>query len=130
MYDDWHVDRVVAAIRSAAQLHPEFADALAAAIANQEARQRVAARKRKREEMETAHRKDEDAMVARLRAELRALRSADPGMTLLTAVEYITNNPAHRTALYRSCHVEDPSIGAARDLALLERRAQAEGFQV
>ena len=34
LYDDWHVDRVVAAIRSAAQVHPEFADALAAAIAN------------------------------------------------------------------------------------------------
>jgi hypothetical protein len=47
-----------------------------------------------------------------------------------TAVEFITPNPAHRIALYRGCHAEDQSREAAKDLALLERRAQAEGFQV
>jgi hypothetical protein len=68
-------------------------------------------------------------------------------MSLLTAVEYITSDPAHRIALYRYCSTEDQSIGsngkrqddsgllkigasAARDLGLLERRARAERFQV
>jgi hypothetical protein len=127
-HDDWHLDRAVAAIKSAAQLHPEVADALAAAITKQEARQRVAARKRKHEEMEAAHRKEEDALVSRLRAEVIALRASDPTMGLHTAVEYVTPHPAHRLALYRACH-EDQSTGTANDLALLERRAQAEGFQ-
>jgi hypothetical protein len=51
-------------------------------------------------------------------------------MSLLTAVEFITHDPARRVALYRGCHAEDQSIGAAKDLALLERRARAEGFQI
>jgi hypothetical protein len=68
-------------------------------------------------------------------------------MTLLIAVEYVTADPAHRIALYRRCSTEewnirfggtgqdDPRLlniasSAARDLALLERRAMAEGFQV
>jgi hypothetical protein len=65
-------------------------------------------------------------------AELRALCATDTGMSLLTAVEYITPHPAHRIALYiyRGCHAEDQSIGAAKDLAFLERRAKSEGFQV
>jgi hypothetical protein len=68
-------------------------------------------------------------------------------MSLLTAVEYITSDLAHRVALYRRCSPEDRSIRSsgignddpgllkiaplvAKDLALLERRAKAEGFQV
>ena len=68
-------------------------------------------------------------------------------MSLLTAVEYITPHPARRIALYSRCSAEDRSIGSsgmdqdeslplkiassvAKDLALLERRAKAEGFQV
>jgi hypothetical protein len=48
LYDDWHLDRVVSAIRSAAQVpgEPAVADALGAAVARQEARERVAARRR------------------------------------------------------------------------------------
>jgi hypothetical protein len=68
--------------------------------------------------------------VLLLGVELRALCATDPDMSLLTAVEYVTPHPAHRIALYRGCHAEDQSIGAAKDLALLERRAQAEGFQI
>jgi hypothetical protein len=48
-------------------------------------------------------------------------------MTLLMAVEYSTSDPIHRIALYRRCHAKDQSIRAAKDLALLERRAKAEG---
>jgi hypothetical protein len=69
-------------------------------------------------------------VISRLQGELRALRSTDAGISLLTGVEYITHNPALRVALYTCCHAEDQSIGAAKDLALLERRARAEGFQV
>jgi hypothetical protein len=45
MHDDWHLDGVVSAIRSAAQVsgEPTVADALAAAIAKQEGRERVVA---------------------------------------------------------------------------------------
>jgi hypothetical protein len=94
MHDDWHLDRVVAAIRPPAQVpgEPTVADALAAAIGRQEGRERVAAQKREQEETEAARREEEDAMISELRVELRALRATDPGM--------------------------------------LERRAQAEGFQV
>jgi hypothetical protein len=51
-------------------------------------------------------------------------------MSLLTAVEYTTSNPARRIALYGRRSAEDDSIGAAKDLTLLERRAKAKGFQV
>jgi hypothetical protein len=131
MYDDWHVDRAVAAIRMAAQVpgEPAVAVALAAAVVNQQGRERVAARKREQEVTEAARREEENAVVSGLQVELRALRATDPGMTLLMAVEYVTPHPAHRIALYRCCHAEDQSIGSAKDLALLERRAQAEGFQ-
>jgi hypothetical protein len=149
LHNDWHLDRVVSNIRSAAQLpgKPAVADALAAAIAKQEGRERVAARKRKQEETEAARLQVEEAVVAGLEVELRALRATDSGMTLLTAVEYITSHPARRVALYRRCSAEDRSIrssgmgqddprllkiasSVAKDLALLERRAKAEGFQV
>ena len=77
MHDDWHLDRVVSAIRSAAQVpgKPAVADALAAAIAKQEARERVAARKRKQEETEAARRQEEEAEISALQVELRALRA-------------------------------------------------------
>jgi hypothetical protein len=71
MHDDWHVERAVAAIRSAAEVpgNPEVADALAAAIAKQQRRERVAARKRKQEETEAAHRREEEAVLTALRVE-------------------------------------------------------------
>jgi hypothetical protein len=121
MYDDWHLERAVAAIRSAADVpgNPEVADALAAAIASRQARARVAARKRVLEETEAARRREEEALVTLLEIELRALRTTDPEMGLLTAVEYITSDPGRRVALDRGCHAEDHSIGAAKDLALL-----------
>jgi hypothetical protein len=74
-----------------------------------------------------------------------ALRSIYSGMSLLAAVEYVTSDPGYRIALYRRCSAEDRgtsgmgqddvghlniSSSADKDLALLERRAQAEGFQV
>jgi hypothetical protein len=148
LHHDWHLDRVVSAIRSTVEGpgKPAVADALAAAIAKQNARDRVASRKRKQEEAEAARRLKEEVLVSALRVELRVLRATDPGMSLLNAVEYITPDPAHRVALYRCCSTEDQSIGssgkrqddsgllrigasAARDLRLLERRAKAEGFQ-
>jgi hypothetical protein len=149
LHYDWHLDRVVAAIRAAAQVPGKraVAYALAAAIAKREARERVMARRRKQEEAEAASRREEEAMISGLQAELGALRNTDPGMSLLTAVEYITSDPAHRIALYRRCSPEalstrsdgtgqdDPGFlriasSVAKDLALLERRAKAEGFQV
>jgi hypothetical protein len=149
LHHDWHLDRVVSAIRRAVEGpdKPEVADALAEAIAKQEARERVANRMRKQEETEAASRLKEEVLVSGLRVELRALRATDAGMSLLTAVEYITPDPVHRVALYRCCSTEEQSIGssgkrqddfgllrigasAARDLGLLERRARAEGFEV
>jgi hypothetical protein len=148
MHDDWHLDRVVAAIRSAAQLpgQPAVADALAAAVAKQEARERAAARRREQEKAEAARRQEEEAVISVLGVELRTLRATDPAMSLLTAVENITPDPAHRITLYRRCSAEDRSIrssgmgqddprlltiasSVAKDLALLDRRAKAEGFQ-
>ena len=145
MHEDWHLDRLVSAIRSAAQGRGDttVADALAVAVANQQGRERVAARKRKREEQEAAHRQEEDAVISGLRYELQALRAADPGMSLLEAVEYTTPDPDRRLALYGRCSAEgwsatgmdqdDPRLlkiaaSSAMDLALLERRAKAEGF--
>jgi hypothetical protein len=147
MHYDWHLDRVVWAIRSAAQLPGEsaVADALAAAIAQQQKKERVAARKLKQEETEAARRQEEEAVISMLAVELQALRGTDPGMTLLTAVEFVTSDPAQRIALYRLCSPEDRSVRSGgmgqdrlvniaslvdKDLALLERRARAEGCQV
>jgi hypothetical protein len=95
MHDDWHLDRAVYAIKSAAESpgEPGVADALAAAIANQQERDRAAARKREQEETAAACRQEEEAVISALRVELRALLNTDPGMTLLTAVEFVTSPP-------------------------------------
>jgi hypothetical protein len=67
-------------------------------------------------------------------------------MSLLDAVEYITPDPDRRIALYGFCSPQDQSVRSsgmgqddprllkiaslvAHDLALLERRARAEGYQ-
>jgi hypothetical protein len=149
LFCDWHLDRVLSAIRSAAKDSGKraVADALAAAIAKQNARNLVAACKRKQEEIEAAGRQEEEAMISGLEVELRALRATDPSMDLLTAVEYITPDPAARIVLYKRCNAESRGIGAcgtgrdgpglstiawseAKELALLERRARSEGFQI
>jgi hypothetical protein len=153
MHDEWHVERAVAAIRSAAQdpLKPEVADALAAAIASQQARAwmhgwRPRSVDGRRWRPNIKHRQEEEPVIFGLQVELRVLCATDPGMSLLTAVEYITPDPAHSVALYRRCSSEnrvrssgmggdDPRLltiasSVAKDLALLERRARAEGFQV
>jgi hypothetical protein len=146
MHDDWCVDRVVSAIRSAAQVPGEspVAAALEATSAQQERWARSAVRKREQEEAEAARRLKEEAAISHLQAELVALRAIYSGMSLLAAVEYVTSDPGHRIALYRRCDAEDPrtsgmeqddvghlsiSSSAAKDLALLQRRARAEGFQ-
>lgn len=91
MHDDWHTDRVVSAIRAAAQSpgNPAVADALAAAIANQQRREGVAARKREQVETEAARQQEEGAVISGLQVELRALCVEEPGMSLLTGVEYV-----------------------------------------
>jgi hypothetical protein len=146
---DWHVDRVVAAIRSAAQdpEKPAIADALAAAVTKEQARERVAARKRKRQELEAERRQQEEAVISALWVEVQALRVADPGMSLLTAVEFATSDADQRIGLYRQCCAEDGDTKAsgldqdvphllktassvANDIAFLERRAKAQGFQI
>jgi hypothetical protein len=147
MQNDWHLDRVVSAIRSAAQSpsEPAIANALAAAIAKQQGRERVLARKRKHEEQEAAFRKEEEAVISGLLGELRALINTHPGISLLDAVEYTTCDPYRRIALYGRCSAEDRTVNGmgqdvpgllkiawqtAKELAQLERRARAEGFQV
>jgi hypothetical protein len=91
MHDDWHWDRVMAAIRSAAEAtgEPAVSDALTAATAKTEVEERVAARNRKQEETEATHRQEEEAVMAGLQVDLQALRSTAL-VTLLTAVEYVT----------------------------------------
>jgi hypothetical protein len=100
---DWHRDRVAEAIRAVALSHgkPEVADALAAAIAKQEAGARAVANRRKQEVIEAARRQEEEEVISGLQVELQALLATDPGMSLLTAVEYITSDPARRIGLYR-----------------------------
>ena len=109
MQDDWHLERAVTAIRTAAQLpgEPAVADALGAAIAKREERERVVARKRKLEETGAARCQEDGVVISALQVELRELRAADPEMNLLAAVEYITPDPAYRIALYRRCNAED-----------------------
>jgi hypothetical protein len=148
MQNDWHLERVLSAIRTAAQdtENPAVANALAAAVAKQEGRERAAALKRKQEETAAARRLEEEAVLSGLRHELQALRTADPGMGLLEAVEFVTSDPGQRIALYRRCaedvdirarglSQDDPRLlkiasSSALDLAFLERRARGEGFQV
>ena len=144
LFNDWHVDRVLSAIRSAAEdpATSAVANALAAGIAKQNVRDRVAAHKRKQEETEAASRQQEEAMMSELELELQALRATDPGMSLLDAVEYTTSDPELRLVLYTRCSAEDRRLNgmahddpqlktvssAAVDLAFLKRRAMAEGF--
>jgi hypothetical protein len=92
---DWNLDRVVAAIRSAAQdpEKPAIADALAVAFAKHQTTERVAARKRRHVETEAASREEEAAVVSGLEVELRTLLATGPGMSLLDVVEYTTTNP-------------------------------------
>jgi hypothetical protein len=144
LHSDWHLDRVVSAIGSTVEVpgKPAVADALAAALAKQDARERVASRKRRQEEMKAKSRLEEEVVISGLQIELRALRVADPGMSLLTAVEYITSDAGRQVVLYRRCSLEgwgiesscmgqdNPRFSASRDLALLDRRARAEGHQV
>jgi hypothetical protein len=146
MHHDWHVERVVSAIRLAARVpgNPAIADALAAAIAKREGRDRALARERRQQETEAARRREQEDMISVLQLELLALRADNPAMNLLTAVEFTTCDPARQIALYHRCSTEDRSLSnvgqnqpcpskiasSVRDLALLERRAKAEGFQV
>jgi hypothetical protein len=123
--------------------NPAAADALAAVIAKQAVRERGLANEREQEKTAAKCRQEEVAVMAALGLELRELRDTDPGMSLLNAVEFITPAPDRRLALYRRCSAEDRSVNGigqddtrllkiassiARDLALLERRAIAEGF--
>jgi hypothetical protein len=80
MQDDWNLDRVVAAIRTAVQdiENPAIANAPAAAIGRQQGRERVLARKRQQVEEEAARRLEEEAVVSTLYVELRALQTSDP----------------------------------------------------
>jgi hypothetical protein len=84
MHDDWRLDRTVSAIRSAAQVSstPAVADALAAAIAKQQGRERLVARKREQDLAEAARRQEKVAVMSALGVELPELRDTDPGMTL------------------------------------------------
>ena len=143
LHSDWHLDHVVSAIGSTVEVpgKPAVADALAAALAKQDARERVTCRKRRQEEMKARSRLEEEVVISGLNIELRALRATDPGMSLLTAVEYITSDAGRQVVLYRRCSLEDwdigsscigqdnPRLSASRDLALLDRRARAEGHQ-
>jgi len=63
-------------------------------------------------------------VVSALRVELRALRSTDPGMSLLTAVEFTTFDPAQRIALYRRCSAEDLIVKSG-DMGQDDRRRGA-----
>jgi hypothetical protein len=144
LHSDWHLDRVVSAIGRTVEVpdKPAVADALAAALAKQDARERVASRKRRHEEMKAKMRLEEELVISGLQVELQALRASDPGISLLTAVEYITSDAGRQVVLYRRCSLEDwgigfscigqdnPHLSASRDLALLDRRARAEGHQV
>lgn len=62
-----HLERVLAAIRSAAQVPGNpVADALAAAIGRQQGRERSVAHKRKQDEEEAAQRQEEEVVVSAL----------------------------------------------------------------
>jgi hypothetical protein len=69
-------------------------------------------------------------------AELTALIASAPDMSLLDGVEFITPDPGDRLELYRSFRNSENDAGAdhgftvAGDLALLHRRAVADGFDV
>ena len=141
-YTDWHIDRVVDAIRRAAACpnEPAVADALAAAVAKQQTKKQLIARRQRQKEVEAAQRRERQAVMAALQAELAVLMSSASDLPLLEAVEFVTLDPGDRLALYRSFEnsvhdTEDDSLPrrsptSASHLALLERRAEAEGVQI
>jgi hypothetical protein len=94
----------------------------------------LATRRQQKEEVEAALRGARQAVVDGLKAELTALMASDPDMPLMDAVDFVTPDPGDRLELYRSFGKPEHRIGAdhcstvASDLALLERRAEAEGF--
>jgi hypothetical protein len=83
MQNDWHLDRVLAAIRTAVQdtENPAIANALAAAIAKQQGGSACWPGS------VNAGRQEEEAVMSGLQVELRVLRDTDSGMSLLNAVE-------------------------------------------
>jgi hypothetical protein len=126
---DRHLDRVVEAIRAAAQSRGDtlVGDALAVALSKHDAAARAAARKREQQDGEAARRREEEAVVLGLDAELRALLAIDPEMGMLNAVEFITPDPALRILLYRRC-AEDPlTFGLGQDEVRDSRRTQQTG---
>jgi hypothetical protein len=114
------------------------ADAFRKAVARQEAKERLAERRRQKEEVEAALRGACQAEVDGLKADLAALISQDLDMPLLDAIEFVTHHPGHRVALYLSSRNPEHDAGpdqvpydrftAANELGLLKLRAEAEGF--
>jgi hypothetical protein len=100
---DWHRDRVVEAIRAPAQSRGDtlVEDALAVAVAKEDAAARAATRKREQQDIEAARQREEEAVILGLESELRALLATDPEIGMLNAVEYITADPALRVVLCR-----------------------------
>jgi hypothetical protein len=133
---DWHRDRVVEAIRFAVASpdNPEAAGAFEKAVARQEAKERLAECRRQKEEVEAALRRRREAELDGLKADLAALMASDPDMPIMDAIEFVTPDPGDRLELYRSFrdskHVNGPDHNStvAGDLALLNRRAVAEGL--
>jgi hypothetical protein len=64
-------------------------------------RQRTAARKLQKAELDATRRQEEEAELLGLEVELRMLRADAPDISLLIAVEFVSPDPAHRIALYR-----------------------------
>jgi hypothetical protein len=114
---DWHLKRVVEAIRLAASCpdKPEIADAIAADVARQEAKAALAARRRQKEETEAAQRWRREAEMSGLEVELAVLMAGDPDMCLLDAVELVTSDPGERLALYRALMEFEQNAGATCD---------------
>jgi hypothetical protein len=79
---EWHRDRVVGAIRSAVADpdNPAATDAFRKAVARQEAKRRLAERRRQKEEVEAALRGASKAVVEGLKAELTAMMENDHDM--------------------------------------------------
>jgi hypothetical protein len=111
---DWNRDRVVEAIRSAAACpdNPAVADAFEKAVVRQEAKERLAERRRQKKKVETAKRGTREAEVDGLKAELTALMASDPDMPLMDAVEFVAPDPGDRLELYRSFGKSEHGIGA------------------
>ena len=131
-FTDWNRDRVVEAIKSAVAGpdRPEVADAFRKAVPRQKAKERLAERRRQKEEVEAAKRGTREAVVDRLRAELKTLMASGPDMLLLDAVEFVTPDSGDRLELYRAFRnagldqVPEGSSPIAGDLAQLKRPAE------